>query len=96
MPYADPQEHKAAQREVQFDRSRAPALMRALLIWHKYRNTDDGRHLLARLTQMAHGERLWRQKQGMDDLELGRWPARRERQLLQELGNWERQQGSEK
>lgn len=81
MPYADPEQQRHHQREVQRDRSRGVAIYRAALLWCAKRHEEDGRRLLGRLTRMLTAELAWR---AANDIPLPRWPYQREEELLGE------------
>jgi hypothetical protein len=86
MPYRDPDQQRAHQREIQRDRSRGVAIYRAALLWcakrhteDGKRHTEDGRKLLVRLTRMLTAELAWRREH---NIRLPRWPVQREEELL--------------
>jgi hypothetical protein len=79
MPYVDPDQQRAAQREIQRDRSRGVAIYRAALLWCAYQDGRRGPELFDRLTRMLAAELNWRSAQGAS---LPRWPEQREQELL--------------
>jgi hypothetical protein len=79
MPYADPDQQRAYQREIQRDRSRGVAIYRAALLWCAQRQTEEGRRLLGRLTRMLTAELAWRSAQGAP---LPPWSKQQEEELL--------------
>ena len=87
MPYADPEQQRAHQRDTHRDRSRGVAIYRAALLWCANSQTSEGNRLLGRLTRMLTAELLWRRTR---DIPLPRWPAQREEELIRLAGGLER------